>query len=84
MIIPEYKHGIYDDRVYINDVLQKAFQLVEFEGDFYFINDGYNKIAKNTTLYLSEHYVAGKTLADGTPIKAGTYKFDAEGKMILN
>ena len=83
MIIPEYKHGIYDDRVYINDVLQKAFQLVEFEGNFYFINDGNNRIAKNTKLYLSETYVKGKFFPDGRAITAGTYEFDAEGKMII-
>ena len=84
MIIPEYKHGIYDDRVYINDVLQKAFRLVELDGNFYFINDGNNKIAKNTKLYLGENFVKGKFFPDGRAIAAGTYEFDAEGKMILN
>ena len=77
------KHGIIDDCIYINGVLQKAFQLVEFEGSFYFINDGNHKIAKNTKLYLSEKFVSGKCFADGTAIPAGMYEFDAEGKMII-
>jgi hypothetical protein len=64
-------------------VLQKAYQLVEFEGNYYFINDGNNRIAKNTKLYLSEKYVTGKTFADGRAIQPGTYEFDAEGKMII-
>ena len=57
-------------------MLQKAYQLVEFEGNYYFINDGNNRVAKNTELYLSEKYVAGTDLAPGL------YSFDAEGKLI--
>ena len=76
MIIPALKNGVVNDRLYINDVLQKAYQLVEFEGNYYFINDGNNRIAKNTKLYLSEKYVAGTDLAPGL------YSFDAEGKLI--
>ena len=83
MIIPDYKHGIIDDRLYIDNVLQKAYRLVEFEGNFYFINDGYNKIAKDTELYLSEKFVTGVTLPDGRVLKPGTYTFDAEGKMVI-
>jgi glucan-binding YG repeat protein len=83
MVIPEYKHGIYDDRVYINDVLQKAYQLVEVNGDFYFINENGHKIAKNKTLYLSAKFVEGKTFANGDSIPVGTYYFDAEGKMVI-
>ena len=76
------KNGVYGDYIYKNGILLNRYQLVEFDGNFYFINDG-NKIAKNLTLYLSERFVEGKTFADGTPIPAGYYKFDAEGKMIL-
>ena len=46
-------------------------------------NDG-NKIAKNTTIYLSERFVKDKTYADGILLEVGKYTFDAEGKMILN
>ena len=75
--------GPHKDYFYIDGVWQKAYQLVQDkEGNFYFINNGH-KIAKNTKLYLSERFVAGKTLADGTPISVGTYEFDMDGKMIL-
>ncbi len=74
--------GIKDDHFYKNDIMQKAYQLVEFEGDYYFINDGH-KIAKNTVLYLGERFVNGFTFADGTPLKAGCYNFDENGKMII-
>ncbi len=83
MEIPELKNGVIEDKLYINDVLQKAYQLVEFNGDFYFINDGH-KVAKNTKLYLSSRFVEGKTFSDGSAIAVGYYEFDADGKMILN
>jgi hypothetical protein len=82
MIIPGVKNGIVGDYLYINDVKQVCYQLIEFEGNFYFINDG-NKIAKNKQLYLSEKYVAGLAFENGDPIFPGTYEFDAEGKMII-
>ena len=75
--------GIKGDYFYKNDVRQKAYQLVEFEGDFYFINDSH-KIAKNKTLYLSERFVEGFTYKDGTPLAVGYYEFDADGKMIIH
>ncbi len=75
--------GIKGDYFYKDDVKQKAYQLVEFEGDFYFIND-YSKIAKNKRIYLSERFVNGFTYADGTPLKVGYYEFDENGKMIIN
>ncbi len=65
-------------------MLQKAYQLVEFEGDFYFINNGKHEIAKNITLYLSAKFVEGKTYADGTPIEVGYYYFGADGKMVID
>ena len=82
MVIPEPKHGVVDGYLYINDVKQTRYKLVEFEGNFYFINDG-DKIAKNTRLYLSATYVSGKFFSDGRAIAPGFYNFDAEGKMIV-
>ena len=70
------RNGVFDDMLYIDGVPQKCYQLIKFEGDYYFINDG-NKVAKNTKLYLSDRFVAGSELA------AGYYEFDAEGKIIL-
>ena len=76
MIIEKPKNGVIGDYLYINDVKQTRYKLVEFDGYFYFINDG-DKVAKNLTLFLSERFV------EGTPISAGTYKFDAAGRMII-
>ncbi|MBR2151821.1 MAG: hypothetical protein IJ944_00860 [Clostridia bacterium] len=70
-------HGVIGDYLYIEGVLQKAYQLVEFEGNYYFVND-YNKIAKNISLSLSEKFTKQYGLA------AGTYYFDAEGRMIIS
>ncbi|MBQ7316998.1 MAG: phosphodiester glycosidase family protein [Clostridia bacterium] len=82
MVIPAPQHGVVDGYLYINDVKQTRYKLVEFEGNFYFINDG-DKIAKNTRLYLSATYVSGKFFSDGRAIAPGFYNFDAEGKMIV-
>ena len=78
----ETVHGVYEGRLYNKGVLYKSYQLVEFEGDFYFVND-YNKIAVNTVLYLSEEYVAGMTFDGKKAIPAGLYNFDENGKMLL-
>ena len=77
----EVKHGVIDGYLYINGEKQLAYQLVEFEGNFYYVSDG-NKLAANTRVYLNKA-VEGKTFSDGTPIQKGYYEFDAEGKMIL-
>ena len=77
-----FKNGVIGDYLYINDEMVKAYQLVNYDGDYYFINDGH-MIARNIRLYLSDRFVSGKTFADGTPIPAGYYEFDADGKMII-
>ena len=82
MEVPEFKNGVVDGFLYINDVKQLAYQLVEFEGNYYFVNDGH-KVAMNTKIYLSAKFVDGKTFADGSEIPVGYYNFDAEGKMII-
>ena len=77
-------HGVVGDYLYINGVMQKAYSLVEFEGDYYFIND-YNKLLKNKRgVYLSEKFLADIVLADGSMLAAGYYSFDADGKLILD
>ena len=65
-----------DGKFYINNVMQRSYQLVEFEGNYYFINDG-NMLAKNTKLYISEKFL------EGTGLVPGTFDFDADGKMII-
>ncbi len=78
----EIKNGVYGEFLYINDVLQTRYKLVEYNGDYYFVGDG-NKITRNATLYLAEQYVKDMTYPDGTPILPDLYKFDAEGKMVI-
>ena len=63
--------------------MQKAYQLIEFEGDYYFIND-YNKLLKNKRIYLSDRFVSGIILPDGSMLQADYYSFDAHGRLILN
>ena len=75
------KNGPIGDYFYRNDVRLLAYQLVEYEGSYYFIGDAH-KIAKNTKIWLSAKYVAGKTYADGSMIEVGYHTFDANGKMI--
>ena len=86
MLIPEVpavKNGVIDGYLYINDQMQKAYQLVEFEGSLYFISDAH-KVAVSTSLYLNEDFVAG-VMVPGTDkaLKPGYYEFDAEGKMLI-
>ena len=75
------KNGPDGDYFYKNGIRQKKYQLVEYKGEFYFIDEG-DKLLKNIRIYLSNAFVKGKTFADGTPIPAGYYTFDAEGRMI--
>ena len=65
-----------DGFFYLNGVKQLAYQLVEFEGDYYFIDDG-NKYLVNKRVYLSAGFL------EGTTFKAGYYEFDADGKLII-
>ena len=82
LIVPEIKNGVFDGYLYINDIQQKAYQLVEFEGDFYFVSD-YHKVAKNAKVYLTAAYVSGKTFSDGRDIQPGYYEFGKDGKLIV-
>ena len=68
--------GIKGNHFYKDGILQKAYQLVEFEGNYYFINDSH-KLAKSKTIYLSARFV------EGTPLEVGYYTFDADGKLII-
>ena len=74
--------GIKDNHFYKHDVMQKAYQLIEFEGNFYYIGDRH-EIIKGREAYVSDARINGLTYADGTPITAGYYEFEADGKMIM-
>jgi hypothetical protein len=69
--------GVVDGKYYENGKPAKLYQLVESDGNYYFVSDGY-RVVKNTTVTLKE----SMTAPFGLP--AGTYEFDAEGKMILD
>ena len=77
MQAPTVKNGPNaDGYFYLNDVRQKAYQIIEFEGDYYFVYDAH-KFAKSTTLYLSAQFV------EGTGLTVGYYEFDEFGRIIL-
>ena len=75
-------NGVVGDYLYKNNIRFDAYQLVEYEGDFYYIGN-YHKILRDKTHYFSAERVEGFTYADGTPLKAGNYTFDANGKMVI-
>ncbi len=77
------KNGVIGDYLYKNGVVQKCYQLIEYNGNFYFIDAG-NKILKNTRVYLTDRFVKDVTFEDGSIMEPGYYSFNAEGKMILN
>ena len=68
------KNGVYNDYLYINGVIQKAYKVVEYGGDFYYVYNG-NKIAKDKTYYFAESEL------EGTGLVAGYYDIDSDGKM---
>ena len=74
------RNGVIGDYLYINNVRQEAYQLVEYNGDYYFVSDGH-KVAKDTTVYLGNS-TAGKTRPDGQPMEKGYYYFNADGKLV--
>ena len=64
-----------DGYFYLNGIRQKAYQIIKFEGSYYFIYDE-NKYARNK--YID---VLGEFL-EGTDLRRWYYDFDNEGKMI--
>jgi len=82
LIVPEMKNGVIGDYLYINDIKQTRYKLIEFESNYYFVDDG-DKILRSKRVYLSSTFVSGKTFPDGRAIQPGYYEFDADGKMII-
>ena len=84
MVITEetVKNGVIDGFMYINNERVNRYDLVEFDGNYYFVGD-YRKVVMNRTIYLTNQFISGKTYADGTPLTEGYYTFDAEGKMVI-
>ncbi|MBR6559126.1 MAG: hypothetical protein IKT70_09015, partial [Clostridia bacterium] len=77
------KNGVIDGYMYINGTRVERYCIVKYDGNYYFVSDG-RKVAVNTTIYLSDSFVTGHTYDDGTPMKAGYFTFDSEGKMVIN
>ena len=69
------KNGVYGDYFYIDGVRQSAYQLIEYEGYYYYVENS-NKLVKNRTIYMNK-------ILEGTGLPAGEYAFDEEGRMIL-
>jgi len=70
-------NGIYifeNNTYYLKDGIANVHGLVEYNGDYYYINSSYVAI-KNTGYRLTDSMTNGL-------LPAGTYYFDAEGKMI--
>ncbi len=73
--------GVFEDYYFIDGTrVDPYYGLVEYEGDFYYVND-YAKVVKGKDCYVLT--TNDLTFADGTPIAKGTYSFDADGKMIV-
>ena len=66
-----------DGYFYLNGVKQKAYQLIEFEGDYYYIAE-YHKYVTDKKVYLAQDILAG------TDFASGYYEFGADGKMLIN
>lgn len=78
------KNGPQDDGYfYLDGIRQRAFQLIYYEGYYYFVSNNHQYI-KSRTAPVGENVVEGMTYEDGTPIKAGYYTFDADGRMVIN
>ena len=76
------KNGPVGNYFYKNDIIVKGNQIIEFEGDFYYIGAN-NLLAKSTSLYFAERFVKDHYFADGTPMHVGQYEIDADGKFII-
>jgi len=76
------KEGLVDDQFYVNGLpLPAYYGLVEWEGNFYYLND-YGRPVKNARKYVNK--TNGLTFADGTAVPQEYFYFDADGKMIID
>ena len=65
-----------DGYFYLNGVKQLAYQLIEFEGSYYYISN-YHKYTVNKTVYLA------KDVLTGTDFQPGYFTFGEDGKMVI-
>ena len=72
---PDVKNGVHGDYFYLNGVRQSAYQLIMYEGYYYYVADAH-KVVKGRSIYLNK-------VLEGTGLAAGYYEFDENGRMIL-
>ena len=70
------KQGVENGYLYIDGEQQKAYQLVKYEGDYYFVGD-YHKVTVGATVYLTAEFLTG------TNFLPGYFDFDENGKMVI-
>ena len=80
MILRDGRDGDY---FYLGGVLQTAYQIIYFEGDYYFVND-YHKLIIGRTIWLDAKFLNEIDHPLGYQIEAGYYYFDEDGKMVLD
>ncbi len=74
--------GVHGEYFYLNGTQVKGNQVLVYEGNYYCISV-YNKLIQGKSAYLSDKFVTGVTLPDGSPLKIGRYYFEEDGRMIL-
>ncbi len=75
MIIEEAKNGIVNGKYYVDDQLVKGAGVVEVEGNYYYIT-------ANGSVYVGSISI-GRAKTNGF-VDAGSYKTDANGKLIID
>ena len=65
-----------DGYFYLDDIMQHAYQLIEFEGSYYYISNCH-KYTVNKTVYLA------KDVLTGTDFQPGYFTFGEDGKMVI-
>ena len=69
---------VQGDYVYVNGARQKAYKLVNVNGDYYYVYDNH-KILKKRKVYVT----AAQFKAVGLNLETGYYSFDADGKLMI-
>lgn len=78
------KNGPQEDGYfYLNGIRQRAFQLIYYEGYYYFVSNNHQYI-RGRVAPIGANVVEGMTFPDGTPIVEGYYNFDKQGRMIID
>jgi glucan-binding YG repeat protein len=79
MVVEEDKNGIVGNYYYENGVIQKV-GLIKIEGNYYYFSTTNGMMYKNGTRYVAQDCILHESVQG---MKAGTYTFDADGKMVL-